>query len=131
VRCCVHPHSHHGSLLETEEQYDYLFGRLPPQVGWCPDAGHIVRGGQELLPCLNRHAQRIVYFHLKDPDAANRWQPLGRGRIDFKALASWLRQRMFDGWLVAEEESELALRSPEEAIRHNRDFLNTLCGQDA
>jgi sugar phosphate isomerase/epimerase len=122
-RACVHPHSHHGSLLETLEQYDYLFARLPAAIGWCADTGHIVRGGQDLMTCLNRHADRLVYLHLKDVDAAGRWKPLGQGVIDYPRLFTWLNARNYEGWLVAEEESELAWKDPVEANRVNREYL--------
>jgi sugar phosphate isomerase/epimerase len=120
VPSAVHPHSHFGSLLETREQYDYLFDRLPDAVGWCPDTGHILRGGQELFPCLQRYAPRIRYVHLKDVDAAGTWQPLGAGLVDLPALI-----RQLDGveWLVAEEESALAWNDPAAAITANAETL--------
>jgi len=120
VPCAVHPHSHYGSLLETREQYDYLFAQLPESVGWCPDTGHILRGGQELFACLARYAPRIRYLHLKDVDAAGVWQPLGQGVVELPALIEWLRARGFDGWLVAEEESALAREDPIRAITENQ-----------
>ena len=123
IRACVHPHSHHGSLLETREQYDHLFAQLPIQIGWCADTGHIVRGGQDLFTCLNRYADRLVYLHLKDVDAAGRWKPLGRGVIDYPRLFTWLRVRGYNGWVVAEEESDLAWQDPVEANRVNREYL--------
>ena len=119
VPCAVHPHSHHGSLLETQEQYDYLFEHLPEGAGWCPDTGHILRGGQDLFACLDRYAPRIAYLHLKDVDAAGEWQPLGQGVVDLPKLIGRLRARGFDGWLVAEEESAFAREDPVRAITEN------------
>jgi len=119
IACAVHPHSHHGSLLETREQYDYLFDKLPGTVGWCPDTGHILRGGQELLPTLDRYAGRIAYMHLKSVDDAGVWQPLGKGRVDLPALIGWLRAHGYTGWLVAEEESAGAWTDPNIAITQN------------
>lgn len=46
----IPPAHHHGSLLETPEQYAYLFTQLPAHVGWCPDTGHILRGGRHYSP---------------------------------------------------------------------------------
>ena len=126
IPCAVHPHSHYGSLLETPEQYDYLFERLPASVGWCPDTGHILRGGQELFACLARYAPRITYLHLKDVDAGGVWQPLGQGVVDLPALIGWLRARGFEGWLVAEEESALARENPITAITGNLRVLRAM-----
>ena len=123
VRCCVHPHSHYGSLIETPEQYEFLFAHLPAPCRWCPDTGHIVRGGQDLMTCLKRYADRIEYIHMKDADAAGQWQAMGRGIIDFPAMFAWLKQRGFNGWLVAEEESRLAWEDPVRANQLNREYI--------
>jgi len=119
VPCAVHPHSHHGSLLETQAQYDYLFKHLPEEIGWCPDTGHIIRGGQDLFTCLKRYASRIRYLHLKDVDSDGEWQPLGAGMVELPALIAWLRERDFTGWLIAEEESLQAWTNPAAAITAN------------
>lgn len=123
VRCAVHPHSHHGSLIQSREQYDHLFAHLPKEVGWCPDTGHIVRGGQDLMTCLAQYAERIIYVHMKDVDAQGRWKPMGEGIIDWPVLFKWLKKRDFAGWLVAEEESDMAWVDPVQANRQNREFL--------
>jgi hypothetical protein len=38
-------------------------------------------------------------------------------------LFTWLNARNYEGWLVAEEESELAWKDPVEANRVNREYL--------
>lgn len=123
ILCCIHPHSHHGSLLQTKMQYEYLFSNLEESVRWCPDVGHIVRGGQDLTTCLESYKKRIAYIHLKDVDTANEWQALGRGRIDFKRFFRWLKETDYEGWLVAEEESKLAWEDPLKANIQNREYL--------
>ena len=57
----------------------------PGTVGWNPDTGHIVRGGQDLLDTLRTFGSRIIHVHLKDADASNNWQPLGKGVCDIPA----------------------------------------------
>ena len=122
----VHPHSHFGSLLETAEEYDYLLARLDPAIRFGPDTGHIVRGGQDLLTCLRRCLPRISHLHLKDADAAGVWQPMGQGMCDFPAVLELLTASGYDGWVVCEEESELARQDGLAAIKHNRAYLRTL-----
>ncbi len=123
----VHPHSHHGSLLESAESYAYLMERLEPDyVSLGPDTGHIVRGGQELLGCLQRYIQRISHLHLKDVNASGEWVALGEGVCDFTAVMALLEQVGFQGWIVAEEESEAAARDGQAAIRGNRAYLQTI-----
>jgi len=123
----VHPHSHHGSLLESAEEYDYLLSQLDPAcVSFGPDTGHIVRGGQELLHCLGRHIGRITHLHLKDADATRNWRPLGDGVCDFRGVLGLLRSSDYDGWVVGEEESAEARADGVAAIRKNREYLRAL-----
>jgi sugar phosphate isomerase/epimerase len=123
----IHPHSHHGSLLEAAEEYDRLLAETADSgLMFNPDFGHIVRGGQALMDCLRRHRERIVHVHVKDVDAEGNWQPLGQGTIDWKTALGFLRETGYDGWVVAEEESTLAYQDQQTAIQQNRDYLRRL-----
>lgn len=123
----VHPHSHHGSLIESAEEYDYLMERLDPRyVSLGPDTGHIVRGGQNLLVCLRKHLHRITHLHLKDVNAKREWVGLGKGVCNFPAVFKLLESAGYDGWVVAEEESEEARRDGVGAIKRNREYLRSL-----
>ncbi len=55
VTVAVHPSSHHNTLLFTRADYDQIFALLEPQVGWVPDTGHILRGGQSIGDTLAAH----------------------------------------------------------------------------
>jgi len=127
ITVCVHPHSHHGSLMESAEEYDELLS-LTKECGllFNPDAGHIVRGGQDLLDCIERHADRIAHVHVKDVDEKGKWRVLGDGIIPWEAFFEALQRGGYDGWIVAEEESTLAKRSQKKAIQRNIEFLRSL-----
>lgn len=123
----VHPHSHFGSLVESADEYAYLLDGLNPEwVSLGPDTGHIVRGGQDLLSCLQRHLRHITHLHLKDTNAQGIWQPLGQGVCDIPAVLRLLEEKGYVGWVVAEEESEEARRDGLTAIRRNREYLRGL-----
>ncbi len=126
VPVAVHPSSHHDTLLFTREDYDALFARLDSElVGWVPDTGHIIRGGQDILDTLGTYADRIRYLHLKDVDEAGAWQMLGAGACDVAAvIASVGHAPRFNGWLIVEEESEQAGRDPAAAVAKNRTTLS-------
>lgn len=127
VSANVHPHSHFGSLLESADEYQYLLDHLDPRyVSFGPDTGHIVRGGQDLLTCLRTHLLRITHLHLKDADASRHWQPLGDGQCDYPAVLALLAEAGYDGWVVAEEESEQARQNGVAAITANRQHLRQL-----
>jgi inosose dehydratase len=127
VTVCVHPHSHYGSLLESAAEYDALLDATA-DVGlmFNPDAGHVVRGGQDLMTCLRRHRSRIAHVHIKDVDAAGHWQPLGGRLIPWREMMDYLRETGYQGWIVAEEESAAAHIDPVSAVLGNRTYLRSL-----
>jgi sugar phosphate isomerase/epimerase len=123
----VHPHSHHGSLLESAGDYQYLLDQLDTgYVSFGPDTGHIVRGGQDLLTCLRTYMSRITHLHLKDATAGGEWVRLGEGVCDIPAVLALLEAAGYDGWVVAEEESDAARDDGVDAIRRNRRYLRSL-----
>ena len=130
VTVAVHPSSHHNTLLFTRADYDALFARLDPQVGWVPDTGHILRGGQVMADTLSAFRDRIRYVHLKDVDAKGDWAMLGAGVCDVRAvLASVSDAPLFNGWVVVEEESATAAANPAAAVAANRKTLAAMLGR--
>jgi inosose dehydratase len=127
VTVCVHPHSHFGSLLETAEEYD----RLMAATADCglmlnADAGHIMRGGQDVMQCLKRHRARIAHVHIKDANAERTWLALGKGIIPWKEVLTYLQDSGYTGWIVAEEESAHARIDPVGAVVGNRRYLRSI-----
>jgi inosose dehydratase len=125
VPVAVHPSSHHNTLLFTREDYDRMFALLDPDlVGWVPDTGHILRGGQDIIGTLHSYRDRIRYVHLKDVDTKGEWQMLGAGACDTRAVIDAVRTAPgFNGWLVLEEESKEAGRDPAAAVAKNRETM--------
>jgi sugar phosphate isomerase/epimerase len=127
VSVAVHPSSHHDTLLLSRADYDRIFALLEPQVGWVPDTGHILRGGQSLSDALAAHRDRIRYIHLKDADAKGTWVMLGEGVCDIPAVISSIGDApRFNGWVVVEEESRTAASDPAAAVRANLETLRRL-----
>jgi len=127
VTVAVHPHSHHTSLVLTPEQYDRLLAATEGAgIMFNPDTGHMLRGGHDLMTGLRKHQARIVHVHLKDVDAAGRWQPLGKGVCDLSPLLQWLVDIGYRGWIVAEEESEAVWQDANRAIAEDRAYLRSL-----
>jgi sugar phosphate isomerase/epimerase len=128
VRVAVHPSSHHHTLLLTRADYDRMFALLDPAlIGWVPDTGHILRGGQDILDTLRQYRDRIAYLHLKDVDASGEWRMLGAGMCDTAAVIGAVRAAPgFNGWLVLEEESDEAAADPAGAVARDRATLAAL-----
>ncbi len=127
VTVAVHPHSHHTSLVLRPEEYDRLLSATEAAgIIFNPDTGHMLRGGHDLLATLRKYRSRIVHVHIKDVDAAGHWQPLGKGTNDLGSLLRWLAESGYQGWVVAEEESDAVWRDAARAIADDRAYLRTL-----
>ena len=127
VRVALHPHSHHTSLVLTGPEYDRLLAATEASGAlFNPDTGHLIRGGQDVLDCCRRHAQRIVHVHCKDVDAQGKWQPMGQGTCDFPGLFKWLEEIGYGGWLVVEEESDMVWNDLAGAMAQNRAYFKSL-----
>ena len=127
VAVAIHPSSHHNTLLFDRADYDQIFARLDPQVGWVPDTGHILRGGQVMQDTLDSYLNRIRYVHLKDVDDKGTWAMLGKGSCDIASVIATVRQAPhFNGWVVVEEESETAVADPAAAVRVNLQTLREI-----
>ena len=132
VTVAVHPSSHPNTLLFSRADYDRIFGLLDRNVGWVPDTGHILRGGQDMQATLAAQRDRIRYVHLKDVDAAGKWAMLGDGVCNVAAVLSSVGQAAnFNGWIVVEEESETAASDPAAAVRADFETLRRRFAKDA
>jgi len=116
LACTFHPNSPTGSIFRTEEDYVFLLGRLDTEfVGFCPDAGHIVKGGMDLYQTLKRYKHMINHMHYKNITHTGQWSAIDGGVISAKELVSWLGENGYIGWLVSEDESEYARENPDAA----------------
>jgi len=123
----VHAHSHAGSIIETEEEYDKLMKMTDESlVGWNPDTGHIVRGGVDLLYLLRKHKSRITHLHFKDVSNNGKWKLMGKGICNFNDVLLLLQEIDFNGWIICEEESEDARNDQFGSILKNRKYIASL-----
>jgi len=123
----VHPHSHAGSIIENAEEYEKLMYMTDSSiVGWCPDTGHIVRGGLDLIDTLKKYSSRIKNVHFKDADGSGNWRPMGKGTCDFKSCLALFEEIGYTGWVIGEEESAEAREDQKKAVTENRQYLKSL-----
>ena len=126
VTAAVHPNSHHTSMVMSPVEYErFMSATAASGLKYNPDTGHLVRGGCDVMAIFQTYRDRIVHVHLKDVDAGGNWQPLGQGICDLPKLLEFPPADGYDGWMVAEEESQLAWQDPNRAIAVNRE---SLCG---
>ena len=122
-----HPHSHAGSILETAEEYALVMECTDSSiVGWCPDSGHIVRGGQDFIQTISTYKDRIRNFHFKDVDENGKWKLMGEGVCDYAKALELLESIGYDGWVIGEEESDEARINQKDGVTKNRQYLKSL-----
>ncbi len=140
-------HHHGAGYVETPAEIEALLAHTDPAlVGLCFDTGHFqFGGGTDALAFFRRFRSRIWHLHFKDCSAAVRAQgaaggwdyfqslrhgvfcELGKGGVDFAALARELRDTAYAGWIVVEQDVLPGMGAPKECAQRNRDFLRT-CG---
>jgi inosose dehydratase len=109
-----HPNSPESSIARTQEDYKILLNGLDSKViGWTPDVGHIINGGMDPLETMEQYAPLINHVHYKDWDGDPEFVVMGRGKVDFAGITSWLGQRGFEGWIVCEDEGRQAIDDPD------------------
>ena len=122
--CSFHPNSAPGSVFRVADDYKVLLDGLDPQVvGYCPDSGHIARGGMDPVAVFQEALPLIRHVHFKDYAADGQWAGMGEGIIDFPAIVTMLARSDFDGWVMVEEESPFAEQNPDAATLQNGEYL--------
>ncbi len=143
-------HHHCAGYVETPDEIARLLDMTDPAlVGLVLDTGHYVYGtgttdGGRALEAFQRFGSRIRHVHFKDCEpgvaataraegldyfeAVRRgvFCELGRGNVDFRAVAGWLRARSYEGWIVVEQDVLPGMGAPKESARRNREFLRSI-----
>jgi len=123
VHCTFHPNSPAGSVFRIDADYAYLLANLPERIGFTPDLGHIAKGGMDPLEVVRRHRDRVDHVHVKDMHADGSWARTGEGIIDIPAVAKFLADTDFAGWIVLEDESPEAEVNPDLAVTRNGAYV--------
>ncbi len=123
-------HHHMGSIIEAEEDVNWLMEGSSDDARLCFDTGHLLFGGGDVLATLDRWGDRVHHVHFKDirPDVvadvrtnnrsfldaviAGAFTVPGDGCIDFQAVANHLKALGYDGWIVVEAEQDPAKAAP-------------------
>jgi inosose dehydratase len=109
ITVCLHPH--YATNVERAPELEYMMEQIPADVlGLTLDTAHTVLGGMDPVETFERYAARVRYVHMKDIalpiDPQQPWwshfRELGRGVINFPAIARILRRAGFEGYLCVE-----------------------------
>jgi inosose dehydratase len=92
----------------------FLDGTNPVYVRLCADVGHLTAAGLNAVEIVKKHSSRLVASHWKDfdpklpgpkwagPNAKGDFVEVGKGIVDFPALAKLYSDINFDGWTLLE-----------------------------
>lgn len=141
-------HAHCAGVIETPDEIDRLMALTDPALlGLVFDTGHFAFGAggcDDILPALDRLAERIEYIHFKDfhPAVGQRVQAegmdyfqavgagvfceLGQGCVDFPAVLAWLRARAYSGFITVEQDVLPGMGAPKESAARNRTYLRSI-----
>ncbi len=109
-----HPNSPPGSIYRTEADYEVLLAGLDRDViGYCPDVGHMAKGGMDPLRIMKQYRDQINLVHYKDMFADGQWAPTGEGVIDFEGITQYLIDSAYEGWIIMEDECDRAMTDPD------------------
>lgn len=120
-----HPNSPEGSVFRTAEDYEIMFSGLDYRyVGYCPDSGHIAKGGMDVMRVFQNNGPQIRHVHFKDISTDQQWRTMGQGVIDHGGIVKLLRNTGYEGWIMVEEESDQAEADPDQATVENGKYVN-------
>jgi inosose dehydratase len=141
-------HHHCAGYVETPDEIARLLSLTDPAVlGLVFDTGHYAFAAGDCAAVadgLKRFADRIWYIHFKDchPEVAAQsradgWDyfesvrhgvfcELGRGCVDFSAVATWLEGRPDLTWGIVEQDVLPGMGKPMESARRNREYLRSI-----
>ncbi len=138
-------HHHMGSIIESEDDVNWLMEGSDPQLRLCFDTGHLLFGGGDVMATLDRWGDRIAHVHFKDirPDivtdvrANNRsfldaviagaFTVPGDGCIDFQHVTHALKRMDYRGWIVVEAEQDPAKAAPYAYSKLGFEHIQEVC----
>lgn len=141
-------HHHCAGYVETPDEIARLLDMTAPDVlGLVFDTGHYAFAAGDCAAVadgLRRFSDRIWYIHFKDcqPEVAARsrtegWDyfeslrhgvfcELGKGGVDFHAVAAWLKTQPQLTWGIVEQDVLPGMGEPKECARRNREYLRSI-----
>ncbi|MDD6789728.1 MAG: TIM barrel protein [Lachnospira sp.] len=123
VRPVLHPHC--GGYIEFGDEIDRLADTIPNEIaGFVLDTGHLEYAGMNPVEWLRKYRDRLDYVHFKDIDpdvyrevmgehirffegcAKGSMCPIGKGKIDYSAVADVLAEIHYNGYITIEQECD-------------------------
>jgi inosose dehydratase len=107
VAVAIHNHgpgSRYDKIADVEKAIE---GRHK-LIGACVDTGHFLHSDEDPVKAIETFGERTYEVHLKEVDKQQRFQVLGKGRLDTVGVLRALKKIRFDGCLALEYEENPA-----------------------
>ena len=125
IKSSYHPNSPETSIFRTEEDYKVLLNGLDSRViKYTPDVGHMAKGGMDPVKVIREYRELVNCIHYKDMFENGEWAAMGEGIIDFETLTMDLVKTDFDGWIIFEDECDLAITDPDGVTLKDGEYIN-------
>lgn len=125
-------HHHTPELRDNAREWWFeLQNTDPALVGCCMDVHWAYRGGQEVMPFLQKVGPRIESLHLRNSQHGIWMEEFGPGDVDYAKVARYLHQIDYRGFLVVElayDPETVITRSLEEDLRRSRVYTEQVFG---
>lgn len=131
-------HNHMGNLGQATAEVERVLDASDPRfVKLLLDTAHYAQAGGDPADAVRRHADRLLFLHIKDVESpapggepgSYRFVELGRGRVDFPAFFAALGHADFSGWAIVElDQPQGPGRTPRDSAAHARAYLEETLG---
>jgi inosose dehydratase len=125
-------HHHNPEMAENAREWRHLLRNTDSELaGICVDVDWVARGGQDPMTILKEAGERLVSLHLRNSRQGVWTESLDEGDYDYPAIAAWLKETGFRGYLVVElahEKGTRITRPLEENLRLSRIYAEKVFG---
>ncbi len=125
-------HHHTPELRDNAREWWYeLQHTSAKSAGCCVDVHWAYRGGQDVMPFLQRVGARLESLHLRNSQHGVWMEDFGPGDVDYSPIAAYLHQINYQGFLVVElayEKGTPMTRGLEEDLRRSRVYTEKIFG---
>jgi sugar phosphate isomerase/epimerase len=128
MQLVIHQHAPEIHFGAREHRYNVQHVD-PTVVGFCIDTDWFKRGGEDPLTLTRETGRKIKAIHLRQGRNGVWTETLGPGDIDYEAIAKYLREIKFTGWLsleLAVEGQTRVTRGIVENHRLGREYLESV-----
>jgi len=123
-------HQHKPEILHEAREHRHNVSATDARyVGFCIDTDWVFRGGQDPVTLLEEAGRRTWALHLRSSKDGVWTETLGPGDVDYPAVAKYLRQIEFTGWLsleLANEKDTKVTRSIVDNHRLGREYVESV-----